>query len=214
MIMKIRSMGRRGARARALLRRRGARVWLLAPLVGGAIALRDSAGVLLAIMALLVLVDAGVPMPGGRSAQADERFRQLERRRRNHERLRRLQGRRAERLEVLDDRAGWASTAPRRAIGVESIAIDSITGTVEGGNAAAFDRRFRPDWSCRGRWQQVWLAQLDGVALPPIAVYRVGACHILRDGHHRVSAARDHGWSAIEAEVVELRPPIGAAAAA
>jgi hypothetical protein len=176
------------------LRLRGGRVWLLVLLVAGAIALHNSAGVLLAIMALLVLVDAVVPVPGERWALADERFRRLVRQRRIH----------SERLEVLDDRAGWASTAQRRALGVESIALDSITGTVEPSKAESFDRRFRPDRSCGGRWQQVWLAELDGVTLPPIAVYRVGARHIVRDGHHRVSAARDHGWAAIEADVVEL----------
>jgi hypothetical protein len=182
------------------LRLRVRRLWLLVVLAAGAIALRDSVGVLLAILALLVLVDAAVPVPGQRRAQADERFRRLVRKR----------GRHPERLEVLEDHAGW----PRRELGIESIAIDSITGTVEPSKAAAFDRRFRPHPSCGGRWQQIWLAELDGIALPPIAVYRVGGRHILRDGHHRVSAARDHGWSAIEAEVVELRPPASPAAAA
>jgi hypothetical protein len=185
---------------RRLMRRlRGRRGWLVALLAGGAIALHDSAGVLLAIMALLVLVDALVPVPGERWALADERFRRLVRKR----------GRHPELLEVLDDRFGWS----RRELGVESIPLDSITGTVEHAKAAAFDRRFRPDRSCGGRWQRIWLAELDGIALPPIAVYRVGDRHIVRDGHHRVSAARDHGWSAIEAEVVELRPTSAAAAA-
>jgi hypothetical protein len=170
----------------------GRRTWLLVLLVAGAVALRDSAGVLLAIMALLVLVDAAVPAPGRREALADERFRRLARKR----------GRHPDRLDVFDDRAGWA----RRELGVESIPIESITGTVEHAKAAAFDRRFRPHPSCGGRWQRIWLAELDGISLPPIAVYRVGGRHVVRDGHHRVSAARDHGWSAIDAEVVELRP--------
>jgi hypothetical protein len=182
------------------LRLRARRLWLLAVLVAGAIALRDSVGVLLAVFALLVLVDAAVPVPGQRRAQADERFRRLVRKR----------GRHPERLDVLDDHAGWA----RRELGVESIRLDSITGTVEHSKAAAFDRRFRPHPSCGGRWQQIWLAELDGIPLPPIAVYRVGGRHIVRDGHHRVSAARDHGWSAIEAEVVELRPSRHEASAA
>jgi hypothetical protein len=187
-------------RTRRRLRLRGRRLWLLVVLVAAAVALRDSVGVLLAIFALLVLVDTAVPVPGQRRAQADERFKRLVRKR----------GRDPERLEVFDDHGGW----PRRELGIESIPIDSITGTVEHSKAAAFDRRFRPHQSCGGRWQQIWLAELDGIPLPPIAVYRVGGRHILRDGHHRVSAARDHGWSTIEAEVVELRSPASAEAAA
>ena len=41
-------------------------------------------------------------------------------------------------------------------------------------------------------------------ALPPIAVYRVGAHHYVRDGHHRASVARVAGAHAIDADVVEL----------
>jgi len=48
------------------------------------------------------------------------------------------------------------------------------------------------------------MAQARGLDLPPIAVYRIGERHVLRDGHHRVSVAIDHGRSEIEAEVVEL----------
>ena len=192
-------------RLRARLRLRGRRGWLLAALVAGAIALHDSLGVLLAIMALLVFLDAAIPVPGELWSVADERFVRLVRKRETRDRLRRLRRLPPERLDVLDDRAGWAATVPRRALGVESIAIDSITGTVEHAKAATFDRRFRPDRTCTGRWQRMWVAHAHGEPLPPVSVYRVDGGHVLRDGHHRVSVARDHGWSAIEADVVELR---------
>ena len=185
-------------------RLRGGRAWLLAALLAGAAVLHNSLSVLLGIMALLVLVDVLIPVGGRKWVQADERFAQLVRGRRNAGRMRRLRGLEPERLEVLDDRTGWASTARRRTLGVESIALDSITGTVEQAKAADFDGRFRPSAACAGRWQRMWLAQLDGVTLPPISVYRVDGRHILRDGHHRVSVARDHGWRVIDAEVVEL----------
>ena len=45
-----------------------------------------------------------------------------------------------------------------------------------------------------------------GVAVPPVEVYRVGGEHVLVDGHHRVSVARDLGLQVIDARVVELRP--------
>jgi hypothetical protein len=208
-MMRIQAPRRRGPSAgtRPRLRLRGRRVWLLALFVVAAIVLRDSVGVLLAIMAMLVLVDAAIPVPGEPWMQADDRFRQLVRRRRAACRMRRLRGQGPERLDVLDDRTGWASSASRRALGVESIPIDSITGTVEDTKAADFDGRFRPSWSSSRRWQRVWLAHVEGKELPPISVYRVEGRHIVRDGHHRVSVARDHGRPAIDAEVVELRRP-------
>jgi hypothetical protein len=207
--MKLRPVSRRVVRRDppSRLRLRGHRAWLLAVFVVAAIALHDSLGVLLAIMALLVLVDAALPVPREPWTEADERFRQAVRRRRNACRMRRLRGLGPELLDVLDDRAGWASTAPRRALGVQSIPLDSITGTVEEAKATDFDRRFRPCWSTTRRWQRAWLALAQGVELPPISVYRVDGRHVVCDGHHRVSVARDHGWPAIDADVVELSRP-------
>jgi hypothetical protein len=207
--MNLRAMSRRVSKggSPSRLRLRGHRAWLLAVFVVAAIALHDSIGVLLAIMALLVLVDAALPVPGEPWMVADDRFLQAVRKRRNARRIRRLRGVGPELLDVLDDRSGWASTAQRRALGVESIPLDSITGTVEDAKAADFDRRFRPCWSATRRWQRAWLALAEGVELPPISVYRVDGRYVVRDGHHRISVARDHGWSAIDADVVELCPP-------
>jgi hypothetical protein len=43
-----------------------------------------------------------------------------------------------------------------------------------------------------------------GARLPPISVYRVGAQHYVRDGHHRVSVAHALGVDSIDAEITEL----------
>jgi hypothetical protein len=116
----------------------------------------------------------------------------------------RLRGRAPACLDVFDDGAGWAATAEHRALGVQAIAIDSVTGTAEAIKARAFDRAFRPEAESAEHWKRLWLAQAHGAALPPISVYRVGGQHVVRDGHHRISVARDHGLLTIEADVVEL----------
>jgi hypothetical protein len=67
-----------------------------------------------------------------------------------------------------------------------------------------FDRRFRPDRGAHQRWRGVWLACARGDELPPVSVYRVGGRHVVRDGHHRISVARDQGWVTIDADVTEL----------
>jgi hypothetical protein len=200
----------------ASIRRRSAlhgwRLVLCAILVGTAIVFRGSIGVLLAIMALMLVMDSMIPVPHPPWAEADDRFGRLVRERRHARRMRRLRGLAPEQLELFDDRGGWAAIATRRNLGVQSIAIDSITGTVESSKAMLFDRSFRPDNSSAERWKSLWMAHSRGEALPPITVYRVDGEHILCDGHHRVSVLRDHGSTAIEAEVVELRRPRSPAA--
>jgi hypothetical protein len=175
-----------------------------AALLAVAVAVGGTPGVLLGIVASLLLLDAVLPMPTGTRSQADDRFRALVRRRHRARWAARLRGRTPESLDVLDDRAGWAATAERRAIGVQPIAIASITGTAETLKARAFDRAFRPEAESSEHWKRLWLAQAHAAALPPISVYRVDGQHVVRDGHHRVSVARDHGLLTIEADVVEL----------
>jgi nucleotide-binding universal stress UspA family protein len=54
------------------------------------------------------------------------------------------------------------------------------------------------------RWTGVREAVTGSKDLPPIKVYRIGDACFLIDGHHRASVARQHGWTHIEAEVVEI----------
>jgi hypothetical protein len=176
-----------------------------AALLAAAVVLGGTGGVLLGIVAVLLLLDAVMPMPAGTRSQADDRFRAAVRRRRRARRMARLHGRPPECLDVLDDCAGWAATAERRALGVQLIAIATVTGTAEALKARAFDRAFRPEADSSEHWKRLWLAQAHGATLPPISVYRVGRQHVVRDGHHRISVARDHGLLTIEADVVELR---------
>ena len=182
------------------VRRLGGGIALLA----AGVAVGGLPGVLLGIVGTLLALDAVLPTPSGTHSQADDRFRALVRRRRRAQWAARLRGRAPERLEVLDDAAGWAATAEHRALGVRPIAIASVTGTAEALKARAFDRAFRPEAESAEHWKRLWLAQAHAAALPPISVYRVGGQHVVRDGHHRISVARDHGLLVIEADVVEL----------
>jgi hypothetical protein len=53
----------------------------------------------------------------------------------------------------------------------------------------------------RSRWQRIWMAVHQGIALPPISVVQVGNGYAIRDGHHRVSVARARGALSIAAVV-------------
>jgi hypothetical protein len=96
-----------------------------------------------------------------------------------------------------------------RRLGLQTIDLDSIVGTVD--RSREFDRAFRPTSSrVRPRWERIALAQRKGQSMPPIDVYRIGELHFVKDGHHRVSVARELGHEVIEAYVTEVITELGA----
>jgi hypothetical protein len=97
-------------------------------------------------------------------------------------------------------------------LGIQTIALESIVGTVDR-RKDAFDREFRPTRTdTRGRWERIAAARRRGESMPPIDVYRIGELHFVRDGHHRVSVARALGDVVIEARVREVQTKLGAGA--
>jgi len=90
-----------------------------------------------------------------------------------------------------------------RRLGLQTIDLDSIVGTVD--RTREFDRNFRPtSRRVRRRWEGIAKAMRRGEAMPPIEVYRVADLHFVIDGHHRVSVARQLGAEVIEAKVTEI----------
>jgi hypothetical protein len=90
-----------------------------------------------------------------------------------------------------------------RSLGLQSIPLDSIVGTVDRGRE--FDRRFRPTTGkVRSRWERIATAQRRGETMPPIDVYRICQLHFVKDGHHRVSVARALRLESIDAYVTEV----------
>src|SRR4051812_47693325 len=109
-------------------------------------------------------------------------------------------------FEEVVDALGRVS---ERSLGLRSIPLDSIVGTV--GRARDFDRSFRPTSNrTRPRWERIANAQRRGKDMPPISVYRVADMHFVRDGHHRVSVARAQGRDTIDAYVTEVSTRLGA----
>ena len=176
-----------------------ARFLLPVGLAGGAVLAGGVPGFLLAFTAGLLAVDQLLDRAGTNTVGADQAFTKLMRERRGG-----LRRRRTEPLAYLADDTGWAATASRRRLGVQAIAVASISGTTDPHKAAAFDREFRPPQWSRERWKQLYVTTQRGTPLPPVSVYRVDNLHFVRDGHHRVSVARAIGADAIDAHVVEL----------
>ena len=88
--------------------------------------------------------------------------------------------------------------------GLKDIPIADIRGSV--GRPLDFDASFLPVRpQMRQRWAQLDAAMRHGEALPPIEVYHLGGVYFVKDGHHRVSVARQLGWKTIKARVIEVR---------
>ena len=103
----------------------------------------------------------------------------------------------------FDEVAAALGQRGERSLGLQTIRLDSVVGTVD--SRRDFDRHFRPTSSrVRERWERLALAQRRGESMPPIDVYRIGDLHFVRDGHHRVSIALATGQTTIDAYVTEI----------
>jgi len=107
------------------------------------------------------------------------------------------------RLPTLHEVAGQLGTHSERSLGLQTIQLATIVGTLD--PRQDFDHRFRPTTNrIRSRWQRLALAQRRGEPIPPIRVYRVGGRHFVEDGHHRVSIAAATRRQTIDAYVIEI----------
>jgi hypothetical protein len=87
--------------------------------------------------------------------------------------------------------------------GFETVKVGAIVGSV--GRCGSFDAGFLPICSrSRERWKRVHGAFLEGKALPPGELYKLGGAYFVVDGNHRVSVARYRGAAAIDAVVTEF----------
>ena len=113
-------------------------------------------------------------------------------------------------LPSLYDVHPAASTAPRRRVGVRTVPVDRIVGTMRHPSQNTAD--FLPLPRLRGRnwnarWQRINRAMDRLAVLPPIDVVQVGDEYYVEDGHNRVAAARHADAIEIDADVTQLLLP-------
>jgi DNA-binding Lrp family transcriptional regulator len=93
----------------------------------------------------------------------------------------------------------------QRDLGFREIPLKQIVGSV--GRYRDFDSRFRllkglpPE-----RLEHIKEAIRAAKPLPPVLLYRIKDDYYVLDGNHRVSAAKEFGWSTIEARIIEYLP--------
>ncbi len=90
-------------------------------------------------------------------------------------------------------------------LGIQTVPIGQIVGSATN-RYGDFDRAFLPaQVRTKSRWKRIDAARMAGENLPPVQLYKLGELYFVRDGHHRVSVARQKGEEFIEAEVIEVR---------
>jgi len=146
-------------------------------------------------------MDTGFPEPDAAAAFAREHRRQS-----RAKIASRLTMKREDALAILpfDDVVAALGRVAEHDLGLQTIALESIVGTVD--RSGEFDRLFRPrSRRLQSRWQRIAAARRRGETMPPIDVYRIGELHFVQDGHHRVSVARAHGDTTIDAHVRKVQ---------
>lgn len=113
-------------------------------------------------------------------------------------------------LPSLFDRYPNATVAPQRRIGLRSVSLDRIVGTMRhpSQNTADFlplPRLRGANW--RARWQRINRAMDRLVTLPPVDLVQAGDDYYVVDGHNRVAAALHAGALEIDADVTQLVLP-------
>jgi DNA-binding Lrp family transcriptional regulator len=93
----------------------------------------------------------------------------------------------------------------RRNLGFREIPLRQIVGSV--GRYRDFDSQFRLKKDRPSeRLDRVKEAFRQGKGLPPVKLYRIKDEYYVLDGNHRVAAAKEFGWSQIEANIIEYLP--------
>ena len=90
-----------------------------------------------------------------------------------------------------------------RSLGAQRVPVDKIVGSV--GRYQDFDSKFRmKKHLSQERLESVKKFMQEGKALPPVRLYQIGDEYYVLDGNHRIAAAKEFGYTEMEAQVVEF----------
>ena len=108
--------------------------------------------------------------------------------------------RRSSRMLDLKTIKKTVSVRNRHYQGIRTVSLDQIRGSEN--RSTDFDVHFNPvRLYNKLRWVNIAAAMLQDIILPPVELIKLGETYFVRDGHHRISAARSLGQKGIEAIV-------------
>lgn len=104
------------------------------------------------------------------------------------------------RLLLLSDCVGADVPNVAHTSMIQAVDLNLIQGSVN--RSEDFDRNFYPlNDRSETRWVRIASMMLQGTALPPVDLIRVGRIYFVVDGHHRVSVARMLKYATIDAVI-------------
>lgn len=107
------------------------------------------------------------------------------------------------RLLSLDEYLRCHRPTQRQDIGLETVAIEQIKGSIE--RSEDFDGAFMPlQGHTSSRWMSIDRAYHRSSPLPPVDLWKVGGIYFVADGHHRISVASLHRQAYIDAHVINI----------
>ena len=104
------------------------------------------------------------------------------------------------------DTARHESLSRHSRIGVQSVPVEQVVGSVGRAHELRADFRSFHTWDGDLRYHTVHKLMKSGVTFSPVELYRLDDRYYVVDGHHRVAAARTLGQLYLDAVVTEFWP--------
>lgn len=113
-------------------------------------------------------------------------------------------------LPVLDDFVSAERQAQGMDLGLVSVPMELVVGTVSSGRTTAFARNFMPlsgeDTEFATKWKNLCQAHLDEGIRDPIKAYEFMNRYYVQEGNKRVSVLKFFGADRVEANVIRVLP--------
>lgn len=113
-------------------------------------------------------------------------------------------------LPVLDDFVSAERQARGTDLGLVSVPMELVVGTVSSGRTTAFARNFMPlsgeDSEFATKWKHLCKAHLDEGIRDPIKAYEFMNRYYVQEGNKRVSVLKFFGADRVEANVIRVLP--------
>lgn len=113
-------------------------------------------------------------------------------------------------LPVLENRVPSLSMLNRRSLGIQSVPLERVIGSVSQGRSYAFSRNFFPilegGSEFAGKWERLYTSVEENGMSQPVTLLEYMGSYYVTEGNKRVSVMKSMGALDIEADVTRVIP--------